>query len=111
MQSKLHAKPILDVPSGFPILSCARYNKKSVSFLTATAGLNTSFCSHATFCFLIGHIKVELPGFITGLTESTLAKGSIVQLSANAVELSFETVALLFSTLFLHANATQNIKP
>src|SRR3954452_19347913 len=112
MPSKLQAKPILDVPSGLPILSCARYSKKSVSFLTATAGLKTSFCSHATFCFLTGHIKEALPGFITGLTESTLTKGTNVQLPANAVELSFErTGSLLFSTLFVHANARQNIKP
>src|SRR6266536_460081 len=87
--------------------------KKSLSCLTAAAGLNTSFFSHATFCFLSGHIKEALSGIITGLTESTFVKGINVQSFDDNVTLSFaETVVLLFSTLLRHPTTTrQNIQP
>src|SRR5437868_15189728 len=103
MPSVLQAKPILDVPPGSPILSCARYNKKSVSCLTATAGLNTSFCSHATHCFLTEHLKERLSGDITAFTQSTFVKGTNVQMFNDTTILSFAgAITLLFSTLFQH---------
>src|SRR5690242_4761939 len=76
MPSVLHAKPIRDVPSGFPILSCARYNKNNVSFLTTAAGLKTSFASQATCCFLIGSKNLSSCGTIIGFTESTFVNGN-----------------------------------
>src|SRR3954464_12352760 len=99
--SVLHAKPILEVPSGFPILSCARYNKKSVSFLTVAAGLKTSFASHATCFFLIGSKNLSSCGTITGFTESTFVKGNNSQFFVTVEEVSF--VNSLFSFVsFLH---------
>src|SRR4051794_22830814 len=99
--SVLHAKPIRDVPSGFPILSCARYSKKSVSFLTVAAGLKTSLASHATCCFLIGSKNLSLCGVIIGFTESIFVKGSNSQFSVTVAEVSFAGSFFSFIS-FLH---------
>src|SRR5215472_3310241 len=80
--STLHAKPILEVPAGFPILSCARYKRKTESCLTTAAGLKTSFASHLTFVFCRGQKNsVVESGIKIGFTSSAFIKGNKAQLS------------------------------
>src|SRR5436190_6915072 len=79
--SVLHAIPILDVPAYFPMLSSALNKRKTVSFLTTDAGLNTSFSSHCITAFLTGQRKVEfVSGSNTGFALSAFVKGNKAQL-------------------------------